>query len=350
MRTRRQRNRLTLLTLTAGFLLLVGLGACVPSITKDELAKAAQKRVTLTPEARVPVDTPRRERGEGTPDLVIIAFSGHCGLTCSTRDNWSYLGIPSETTGGEAVLDGIKGTYERMGFRNVEVFSASSFVTAHYSGISDKVEAGYLQAQAYLDDVKRNLIQGVTDPARVVLVAHSHGTVWATLLALNNLDVTFDTMIYLDGICWMWWNKHKEYVREQFVDGPFPIPYPLDQGDPCKTVSVPGQQKRMDINDVVPANVIFGLEVRTTFRVLTLDPNVLADDDPNVRINGDTKNLWAIIARESHTHLGHRYSNSLKWLGMMLEALGVPDHGDYPMETFVKPAAPEGFDYREDDD
>src|SRR5690606_19271425 len=201
------------------------------------------------------------------------------------------------------------------------------------------------QAQAYLDEVKRELIHGVADPTRVVLVGHSHGTVWASLLALNNLDVTFDAFISLDAICWQWWGRHKGFIAEAFVDSPWPLPFPLDKGDPCGTFEVPGVGK-VDVNDVVSANVIYGLEARTHMRLLSFDPNVLADDDPNVRINGTTTNIWGISAREAHSDLGRYYNQSIGWITAMITALGLPDHAEYPMHTFVLPPAREEFDYQ----
>ncbi len=345
--------------LISAFLLLAAalLAACAPAATSDELARAGTVRSSLTgppdgglgdaPESAQ--QTALRPRPADAPDLVIIAFSGHCGVICDTRSTWSYLDHASESTGGVAVLDGIKTAYERLGFENIEVFGVSSFVTSHYSSISKKVEPGYLQAQAYLDEIKAEWIDGASDPTRVVLVGHSHGTVWASLLAMNNLDVTFDSFVALDGICWLWWNKHKQYVKETFVDGPWTIPFPLDQGDPCGTFTVPGQKDRVNINDVVPANVIYGLEVRTAFRLFSLDPNVLADDAVNVRINGSYTNIWGITAQESHTNLGRYYNRSVSWVSTMLQALGVPDHDANPMSKFVLPTAPEGFEYRSGD-
>lgn len=329
------------------------LGACAPgAASPEELTRAAAK-----PPAAVPRSGPgfvptqpadggeTRPRAEGTPDMVIIAFSGHCGLVCHTRNTWSYLDSASERTGGVAVLDVIKGAYENLGL-SVEVFSASSFVTAHYSLISNEMEPGYLQAQAYLDEVANELIHGVSNPTRVVLVGHSHGTVWASLLALNNLDVTFDAFVSLDAICWQWWGRHKGFIAEAFVNSPWPLPFPLDKGDPCGTFAVPGAGK-VNVNDVVSANVIFGLEARTHVRLLSFDPNFLADDDPNVRINGTTTNIWGISAREGHSDLGRYYNSSIGWVAAMITALGLPDHADYPMSAFVLPPAPDEFDYQE---
>lgn len=330
------------------------IAACAPrAASPTELSQAASTRSSLNPgvgdfQGFVPTtEGPggTTQRAPGTPDLVIIAFSGHCGIVCHTRNTWSYLDSASEATGGVAVLDAIADAYRGLGLE-VEVFSASSFVTAHYSAISEEVEPGYLQAQAYLDEVKRELITGAVDPARVVLVGHSHGTVWASLLAMNNLDVTFDAFISLDAICWQWWARHKGFVAQAFVGGPWPLPYPLENGDPCNSLRVPGFDTTFDINDVFSANVIFGIEVRTQLRLLSLDPNVLADDDPNVRINGTTMNIWGIEATEAHSDLGRYYNQSIAWVSSMIGALGAPDHGEYPMYTFVLPPAPAEFGYQ----
>ena len=82
-------------------------------------------------------------------------------------------------------------------------------------------------------------------------------------------------------------------------------------------------------------------------RLLSFDPNFLADDDPNVRINGTTTNIWGISAREGHSDLGRYYNSSIGWVSAMITALGLPDHADYPMSAFVLPPAPDEFDYQE---
>src|SRR5690554_5087598 len=125
--------------------ILAVLASCAPS-ADDRLAQAAAARSSATgvPLGAVTPDlervAPTAVRPEGTPDLVIIAISGHCGLVCNTRDTWSYLDKASESTGGVAVLDGIERAYGELGFENIETFSASSFVTAHYSEISRSEE------------------------------------------------------------------------------------------------------------------------------------------------------------------------------------------------------------------
>lgn len=317
----------------------------VPTAPKDERGAGQVDDAVGDPSLESRPSRGLRTRPAGTPDLVILAISGHCGLVCHTRNTWSYLDTASDETGGVAVLDSIAGAYTNLGLE-VETFSASSFVTAHYSLISEELEPGYLQVQAYLDEVKRESISGFSDPTRVVLLAHSHGTVWASLLALNNLDVTFDAFISLDAICWQWWGRHKGFISQAFVDSPWALPFPLDQGDPCGSFEVPGAG-RLDINDVVSANIIFGLEARTNTRLFSLDPNVLADDDPNVRINGTSTNIWGIEANETHSDLGRYYNTSIAWISSMITALGLPDHELYPMSEFVLPPAPSDFEYQD---
>ena len=323
-------------------------GGFVPTEPRPDAEPSSPPAAGEDVPSPAPTAASGRERPDDSPDVVIIAFSGHCGLVCHTRNTWSYLDSASEATGGVAVLDSVAGAYRNLGAK-VETFSVSSFVTAHYSLISEELEPGYLQAQAYLDEVKRDWISGYSDPTRVVLLAHSHGTVWASLLALNNLDVTFDAFISLDAICWQWWGRHKGLISQEYLNSPWALPFPLDQGDPCGSFEVPGVG-RANINDVVSANVIFGLEARTNTRLFSLDPNFLADDDPNVRINGTNTNIWGIEARETHNDLGRYYNSSIAWISSMITALGLPDHELYPMSSFVLPPVPSEFDYQDADD
>jgi hypothetical protein len=334
------------------------LAACAPrAASGDALLAAAQHRTQsevpaeVAPEelkvwATAPSDPEAlRPRPADAPDVAVIAFSGHCGLLCRARNTWSYLDESSDATDGVAVLAGIVRAFERQGL-TVEAVSLSSFVEAHPSRISGEIELGYLEGQAYLDYAKRRWIDGVENPTRVVLVGHSHGTVWATLLAMNNLDVGFDYLVSIDAICWQWWAKHKGHVSRAYVEAGLPIPFPLEQGDPCGTLAVPGQRGRYDINDVVPANVAYGLEIRTPFRIFSLDPNVLYDDDVNVRINGSVDNIWGIEATVAHNGVGRSYSPAVAWVGTMIDLLGLPEPGAFPMMTFVRPPLPTGFDYQ----
>lgn len=328
------------------FTLLLGLllAACAPRAASQPEAPAAASPSPTETAAALPDPSALRPRPAAAPDVVIIAFAGHCGVICLTGNTWSYLDETTDETGGVAVLDAIRAGFERQGL-TVEALSLSSFVETHFSRISNVLEPGYLEAQAYLDYVGDRWIEGVENPTRVVLVGHSHGTVWATLLAMNNPDVTFDYFVSIDAICWQWWSRHRVFVYRAFVESGRPIPFPLDAGNPCSSLAVPGRSGRYDINDVVPANVIFGLEIRTPLRLFSLDPNLLYDDDINVRIDGSDDNIWGIEATVAHSGVARHYNPAVAWVGVMIDLLGLPDHA-VPLETVLRPPLPPGFVYQ----
>ncbi|MGL4611959.1 MAG: hypothetical protein ACRCYY_20165 [Trueperaceae bacterium] len=304
--------------------------------------------INVIPEVTVSVtrapEPQKRLRPEGSPDVIVFGFAGHCGPFCNVRDTWSYLNAATTDTGYIETAQAVMSVLERQGY-SVAYFDVSSFVKAHESSISKETEHGLLEAQAYLDDIKANWIENVENPTKVILLAHSHGTVWATLLAINNLDVTFDYFIYLDGICWQFWGFHKNHIRSAYKELGQSLPYPLREGDPCTFLNIPGQQKFQDINDVVPANAIYGLEVKSPLNVFAL--NIVRDDDTNVRMNGSRDFIWTIETQQGHSDVNNRYGDAMNWIEEMMLTLGMPDHERFSMEQFVLPPAPEGFDYSE---
>ncbi len=283
-------------------------------------------------------------RPSDAPDVVIIGFAGHCGPFCRTKDTWAYLDTAGDATGYVETAQSLIQTLESQDLE-VAYLNVSSFVSSHYSAISEQEELGYLDAQIYLTEVKENWIADYINPTKIILLAHSHGTVWATLLAMNNLDVTFDYFIYLDAICWQFWSKHKSFIRDAYAELNQALPFPLDQGDPCSSFQIPTYRSRQDISDVVPANVITALEVRSSLRLMTLSPNVVFDNQANMRINGTKLGVFSIQSAQSHSTVNQRYGLAMSWINRMISVLDLPDHADYRMEDFVLPPAPEGYEY-----
>ena len=286
-------------------------------------------------------DAALRPRPADAPDAVVLGFSGHCGVFCGPDKTYAYLGAETELTGGVDILSWVRRAMEARGL-TVRSRSFSSHIDTHWSVLSHRSEPGYLDAQRYLDFVKANWIDGVENPTRVVLVGHSHGTVWANLLALNNLDLTFDYMVSLDAICYRWWILHKDPIYERLGSD---LPYPLANGDPCQFFRVPGVRGKRDINDVVPANVVVGLEVRAHFSLVPWAANLLRDDTPDVRINGSRLNLFGIEAGTVHSNVD-QYEPAMEWVAAAIASIGPVDQGAFPMSRFVAPPAPEGFAYR----
>ena len=108
---------------------------------------------------------------------------------------------------------------------------------------------GYWEAQADLDRIYREWISNFKNPTRLVLVGHSNGTVWASLLALENPHVTFDYGVSLDGVCNHWEEDNLRYgmlsntnlVAEFYARMGAPYPKTLGLlGGACNVYPVPG--------------------------------------------------------------------------------------------------------------
>lgn len=71
-------------------------------------------------------------------------------------------------------------------------------------------------------------------------------------------------------------------------------------------LDIPEQAKLQDINDVVFANVIYGLEVKSPLDFLAL--NITRE---NVRINGSKRFIWAIETTQGHSDVNNRYGDAV---------------------------------------
>lgn len=196
------------------------------------------------------------------PDLVLVTFSGRSGSlglgpctpgACPPRDNVSYLASPEGTGTARALETAL----EAAGL-SVESFHASSFVEAHYSYLSEQEELGYVDAEAFLVESHRRYVAGRSDPARILLLGHSHGAVWASLLAWSHPEIPITYLVSLDGVCTGWAGDRAGYLRQYFEDvGGYPQPL----GTALEPCAAEGQ--RYAVSDLVPPNVRYGLEVQS---------------------------------------------------------------------------------------
>lgn len=281
----------------------------------------------------VPTASPNL-RPAGSPDVVVLGFAGRCasipliGDGCNPPfDNYGYLDdevfprSASERQTAQVVLQ----AFRELG-QTVEYFDVSAFIEGHRSGISRQLENGYLEAEGYLKRVVELWVKDYVNPTRIVLLAHSHGTVWASLLAWNHPEVRFDYFIYLDGICSFWDSDHmrnNRLVQTYFDPRGLRRPFPLNPGEgetPCDVLSVPGLRAKQDLNDVVPNNVQIGLEVVSKDPPSLPSPNWLYDDDPNYRPDGSQSNLFRFKSpREDHSGVTAKNSEAMRWVVAQLK-------------------------------
>lgn len=294
------------------------------------------------------------------PDVLVIGFAGRCGFwpTCSApNDNRAYLGYePTPNT-----LGAVAGAFEELGYSTATYSFRSHLLDSSTWG------SGYLSAQDALEWVTTNWIEERENPTRLVLVAHSHGNQFMSLLAMDNPELTFDWGIYLDAVCSQWETDHlygsESGTEPYYFPGWFETvygqrenyPVPLNVIDACDAYPVPGLVEMQDISDVVPYNVTWSVEVSSSGEAF----GMVRDDDPNHRPDG-TNGIEAGLAGldqldEGHLEVHTEGSQAMTWVQQMILLNGVPDHfrplgtepslaASRPLPLRAIPPAPAGYE------
>lgn len=307
--------------------------------------EAGQYEVTITvsdgehqAQASVTITARDDYRPEDAPDVVIIGFAGRCGvfpLCLPPTDNRDYLSdAPSPNT-----LGAVARTFEQLGYST----AAFSFRSSLYDSPNG---FGYQTADALLEYVRDHWIRDYRDPTRVVLVAHSHGNQFLSLLAWDHPAVRFDYAIYLDAVCYAWDGDHAQPLASVYgARSDYPAPLDTLPGA-CDTLHVPGVGLQ-DISDVVPWNVWWSLEVRSGGVIWS---GMVADDDPNHRPDGTYGNAVGMASlyqpAEGHNAIHRDGSPALGWVLDLIALNGLPDMGVSPQARsapLATPPAPSGY-------
>lgn len=274
------------------------------------------------------------------PDVAIIGFAGRCNVLrgCAPpEENRAYLSEAPDP----GTLAAIQAQFEQLGL-SVISYSFRSHLKDSGRG------PGYQSASNLLRRIEHEWIEGSDTPTRLVLVGHSHGNQFMSLLAWDNPGITFDYAIYLDAVCFGWDSDHENWFQEEY--GPvaaYPAPLNITNGSACDSLEVPGVGDE-DISDVVPWNINTGIEVRSNGMVL---PGLLADNDPNHRpdgTNGDPVRLVGIHQTdEGHREVHKEGSAALSWVLEFIAANHQPAGSVSAAAQGVPlsvPAAPVGFE------
>ena len=295
-------------------------------------------------EFSVPTPTPEPAsnlRPPGTPDVVVMAFAGRCG---------AGLFDCVAPAGNEAYLDRSPNTVQSVAtaFRSEGYTVDTRSYRAHLDS-SYSLGDGYLQAQANLSTIQQTMIANFDNPTRLVLIAHSHGTQFASLLAMDNPHIIFDYSIYLDGVCLMWERDHLDsgaFLNRYGTEANYPFPLNV-LGEACNSFPVTGLGLE-DIKDVVPENVVYGLEVRSGG--FWNNGFLIKDHDVNTREDGRKGNnvgLATITENEGHSEVAQSYSRAMTWVVEMIRLNNLPQNslGTQSASSLQRRPAPEGFSY-----
>lgn len=305
-------------------------------------------------EALDDLDKATNLRPAGSPDVVILGFAGRCGPPgCGApSNNKAYLSDPDNQT-----LQALARTFESLGHS----VQWSSYAATVSQRVNDHAHPGYYEAQGELDWINANWIADFDNPTRLILAGHSHGAVWASLLAMENPHVTFDVGVYLDGVCNQWEQDNLYYgfftdsnlIAEFYRSVGEPYPVTLDAlGGACNAYPVPELSDKKHLKDVVPWNITVGIEIQSSPTFVLLPDSVgggatleaqgkcagggwvgVKDQNLNVRPDGSVEGLYMDYSpSQDHCDLvvwdGYAMQHLLSFFGANGLALSSASLGD----------------------
>ena len=224
-------------------------------------------------------------RPADAPDFVVFGVSGHCLGGCPSSYNPEYL--LSEGT-LDVVMDALDG--------NGWTAQCQGYGDSLYTIVNEDDEIlvrGFLEMVRVMGTVRREWIEGFDNPTKVIVVAHSHGTVWAHSALFLEDQLPVEILVDLDGesLGWEsdswsldtigddWTAEIDEYAAEWNPDWWF------DVANPADSWNIPGLSSLQDIEDVVPDSVLLNIEAASH----TL---VVQDGEPNHRLDGTTEGIF----------------------------------------------------------
>ncbi len=242
---------------------------------------------------------------------MFVAVSGHCLPGCGLSPNAEYL------------LS--RGTVHAL----AEPFLAEGFAVSAFAATDnffDEPDAlGFLSLVQGLLDIREELVARWDNPTRFIVVAHSHGAVWAHL-ALFVLEgwgapLPVDVLVDLDALSLGWEDKAFLGIGDAWA----PIirahardtgqMWPFDIANASDSVRIPGLTSPQDIEDVVPDSVLINLEVWSD------DGLGVRDSQLNHRLDGSERDLVLFRALENHETTDDPRSQSVTWAARQLRTI-----------------------------
>jgi len=326
-----------------GLSLALALGFSLSACAQIALPKlpgnpTPQPPVTPTPPVTTPPITPTppiippstlEPRPAGTPDVVVLAFSGRCSAPCSApTDNWNYLG--AKLVGGQpywGTVAQIQTSFETLG-KTVQSYGYSSHLSTHTSSAPENYlkpssEEGFLQLEAKLRQVYTDWIWGRSNPTQVVLVGHSHGVNWTHQFARAHPEIPIAYLIDFDGISSAWESDNKSFIESYYAQqGKNPWPIALEKA--AQVIPVEGAKDLFDSKDVVPNNVKYNLELRSLNNFLYAGC-FLSDTITNRRPNNTQSGIYRLdSSSECHSQIAFGNGQGVAWVKTKIAELRLP--------------------------
>jgi hypothetical protein len=274
-------------------------------------------------------------RPANTPDYYLLGFSGRCGVP-----GFGVLEVPDGPTLGrsepvyptdviKALCDPIESTsyLQTDGAMDdlARVYTAhgKTVKQLHYVDFLYNIrqgtrisQYGFLQAETDLKAIRAAAVDGVRNPSKIVLVAHSHGVVWSHIIADLFPTLPVEAQVDLDGVCLKWSSDHRGFFDDYFADQGG-NPWPWDISRPCDLQFLPPASGRvLDISNQTSANVKLNVEAQSK----TWQPSVNDNVTNAARDPSRTVIVTKRFATLGHSGVNQPGSASLEWVKSMLDA------------------------------
>ncbi len=256
---------------------------------------------------------------DDAPDWVIIAVSGHCiPPGCDLPGtNHEYLTKVGTTERIAAVLTDAGASVEIWAYSD-ELYNRDAQTSQLLPGEGEPIYFGFLQLHEDLNALRDGWIAGFDDPTRVLVVAHSHGVVWAHTALHVVDDLPVELAIDLDGVSMGW---EEDSLLAGFGDDwddviaqynqTYGATWPFDLGDAEAGWSLPGIEDPQDTEDVLPDSVLINLELQSQFSLLFPFP----DDDDNHRLGGGNEMIYRYSSDgQDHFEIYQPNGDAMDWV------------------------------------
>lgn len=250
-------------------------------------------------------------RPADSPDVVIFSVSGHCGPETCLGSEWN-----GEYLYESGTVDAFADPLRERGLRVANVAAIDDWFT--WVDDNDEVLAmGFLGLLDALYMVNEDWIADYDNPTRVIMVAHSHGDVWAHIAVHVADDVPIDVLVDFDGVSVGWEapvagvgdNWQEVILSESAEHG---LEWPFEIWEATDYWQVPGHAGLHDIEDLVPDNVDLNLAI-----VATPTPAQAAagiwDSESNLRLDGTTRRIKECQSVENHSHVYRPGKDCMEW-------------------------------------
>lgn len=247
-----------------------------------------------------PVQPPQTKlRPVGSPDVVLFGISGKC-FTDDSKKIYPFNSclnlIPALSTPNVSLQNsrnnfnylGTRGTLQKVSqtianenlLVNYYGFAASYPDRENSSSGTLETQYGFLTMMNTLTEINNKWIKGFDNPTKIVIVAHSHGTVWSHLLTKYRPDIEFFAQIDLDGVCMYWGSDNVGDFRT------YGNPWSIETSGICGAQTVSQGGTPDDIQNLVYPNVKFNFEIQAN--AYSLISYAVYDKYDNKRVNGLT--------------------------------------------------------------